>query len=144
MILIAHRGNTNGLNPERENTIDYINEALRKGYHCEIDVCAFDGTQFYLGHDEPQQAVSIKYLQESNLWCHAKNFKVLEAMCALSIHCFFHKSDEYTMTNRGWIWAYPGQLGGKYTIAVHPEKLHPGDIKKFAGVCSDYIEKFND
>ena len=29
MILIAHRGNTNGLNPERENTIDYINEALR-------------------------------------------------------------------------------------------------------------------
>ena len=144
MILIAHRGNTNGLNPERENTIDYINEALRKGYHCEIDVCAFDGTQFYLGHDDPQQAESIKYLQESNLWCHAKNFKVLEAMCALSIHCFFHKSDEYTMTNRGWIWAYPGQLGGKYTIAVHPEKLHPGDIKKFAGVCSDYIEKFND
>ena len=144
MILIAHRGNTNGLNPERENTIDYINEALRKGYHCEIDVCAFDGTQFYLGHDEPQQAVSIKYLHEINLCCHAKNFKVLEAMCALSIHCFFHKSDEYTMTNRGWIWAYPGQLGGKYTIAVHPEKLHPGDIKKFAGVCSDYIEKFND
>ena len=144
MILIAHRGNTNGLNPERENTIDYINEALRKGYHCEIDVCAFDGTQFYLGHDEPQQAVSIKYLQESNLWCHAKNFKVLEAMCALSIHCFFHKSDEYTMPHRGWNWSYPGQLGGKYTIAVHPEKLHPGDIKKFAGVCSDYIEKFND
>ena len=65
-------------------------------------------------------------------------------MCIRDRHCFFHKSDEYTMTNRGWIWAYPGQLGGKYTIAVHPEKLHPGDIKKFAGVCSDYIEKFND
>ena len=144
MILIAHIGNTNGPNPEKENTIDYINQALRRGYHCEIDICDFNGTQFSLGHDSAQQSVSIKYLQESNLWCHAKNFKVLEAMCALSIHCFYHKSDEYTMTNRGWIWAYPGQLGGKYTIAVHPEKLHPGDIKKFAGVCSDYVEKFND
>ena len=48
------------------------------------------------------------------------------------------------MTSQGWIWAYPGQPGGKYTIAVHPEKLHPGDVQKFAGVCSDYVEKFND
>ena len=63
---------------------------------------------------------------------------------AMGIHCFYHKSDDYVMTSQGWIWAYPGQPGGKYTIAVHPEKLHPGDVQKFAGVCSDYVEKFND
>ena len=39
MILIAHRGNVNGKNPERENTIEYIEEAIKKGYHCEIDIC---------------------------------------------------------------------------------------------------------
>jgi hypothetical protein len=144
MILIAHRGNTNGVNPEKENTVPYIKDALTQGYHCEIDVCKFDGKQFYLGHDEPQEAVSIEFLRDNPLWCHAKSFNALQAMTALAIHCFYHKSDDYVMTSQGWIWAYPGQPGGKYTIAVHPEKLHPGDVQKFAGVCSDYVEKFND
>ena len=31
MILISHRGNTNGRNPEKENTIEYIEQALKKG-----------------------------------------------------------------------------------------------------------------
>ena len=43
MILISHRGNIDGKNPEKENTVAYITEALDKGYHCEIDVCKFDG-----------------------------------------------------------------------------------------------------
>jgi len=60
MILIAHRGNTNGKNTDRENTVEYIEEALKKDYHCEIDLCKFDGEQFYLGHDVPGEAVSIK------------------------------------------------------------------------------------
>ena len=76
------------------------------------------------------------------LWCHAKSFNALEAMTSFGIHCFFHKSDDYVMTNRGWIWAYPGQPGGKYTIAVHPEKLDPTEVEKFAGVCSDYVSNF--
>ena len=29
-ILIAHRGNTNGKQPEKENTVAYIKEALDK------------------------------------------------------------------------------------------------------------------
>ncbi len=109
-----------------------------------MDVCKFDGKQFYLGHDKPQESVSINFLRDNQLWCHAKTFNALEAMTALGIHCFYHNSDDYVMTSRGWIWAYPGQPGGRYTIAVHPEKLHPGDVQKFAGVCSDYVEKFDD
>jgi len=142
MILIAHRGNVNGKNPERENTIEYIEEAIKKGYHCEIDICKFDGEKFYLGHDIPGEAVSVQWLGSKPVWCHAKSFNALEALTTLGIHCFYHQNDDYVMTNQGWIWAYPGQPGGRYTIAVHPEKLHPGDIKKFAGVCSDYVEKF--
>ena len=142
MILIAHRGNVNGKNPERENTIEYIEEAIKKGYHCEIDICKFDGEKFYLGHDTPGEAVSVQWLGSNPLWGHAKSFNALEALTTLGIHCFYHQNDDYVLTNQGWIWAYPGQPGGRYTIAVHPEKLHPGDIKKFAGVCSDYVEKF--
>ena len=144
MILISHRGNIDGKNSEKENTVAYITEALDKGYHCEIDVCKFDGKQFYLGHDEPQESVSMSWLRDNTLWCHAKTFNALEAMVAFGIHCFYHKSDDYTITSRGWIWAYPGMPGGKYSIAVHPEKLHPADVNKFAGVCSDHIGKFND
>ncbi len=144
MILISHRGNINGRQPEKENTVQYIEAALKKGYHCEIDVCKWDGKMFYLGHDEPQEAVTLEWLRDNLLWCHAKSFNALEAMVVAGIHCFYHTSDKYTLTSRGWIWAYPGQPGGKYTIAVHPEELHPADVYKFAGVCSDHVEKFDD
>ncbi len=59
MKLIAHRGNTQGPNPERENSPEYIEEALNAGYDVEVDVwydCATE--KFWLGHDEPQYDVS--------------------------------------------------------------------------------------
>ena len=34
--LISHRGNLDGLNPERENSPDYIDEAISKGYDVEM------------------------------------------------------------------------------------------------------------
>ncbi len=141
-ILIAHRGNTNGKQPERENTVAYIEEALAKGYHCEIDICKFDGEKFYLGHDEPQEAVSIKWLRDQQLWCHAKSYNALEGMIAYGIHCFFHHNDKYTLTSQGWIWAFPGQPVGAYTIAVHPEQLTAEQLEKCSGVCSDYVSNF--
>jgi hypothetical protein len=144
MILIAHRGNTSGKNKKRENTISYIEEALKKGYHCEIDLCKFDGEKFYLGHDEPGEAVSMDWLGSRNVWCHAKEYKTLEALVTLGVHCFWHESDKYTITSQGWIWAYPGQPGGQYTIAVHPEKLTSEEVEKFAGVCSDNIDKYKE
>jgi|TARA_B100001093_G_scaffold219637_1_gene210573 hypothetical protein len=144
MILIAHRGNINGPNPERENTLSYIQEALDKGYHCEIDICEWDGKYFYLGHDEPTEAVESEWLRTNNLWCHAKSYQALEAMIAMGINCFFHKSDDYTLTLNGYVWAYPGKPGGVKAIAVHPEKLDADEVKKFEGVCSDYVENFRD
>ena len=43
MILISHRGNTNGKNINRENTKSYIDEAIAKGFDVEIDICKWDG-----------------------------------------------------------------------------------------------------
>ena len=144
MILISHRGNVNGKNPERENTIEYIEEAIKKGYHCEIDICKFDGEKFYLGHDTPGEAVSIQWLGSNPVWCHAKDYASLQALVAMGVHCFWHQEDNYTITSQGWIWAYPGQPGGKYTIAVHPEQLTEKEIKKFSGVCSDHIDNYKE
>ena len=38
MILISHRGNLEGKQPEQENNPLYIYNALNKGYEVEIDV----------------------------------------------------------------------------------------------------------
>ena len=38
MKLISHRGNLTEINPERENTEPYIDEAISKGYDVEVDV----------------------------------------------------------------------------------------------------------
>jgi len=97
-----------------------------------------------LGHDEPTEAVDREWLKDNNLWCHAKSYNALEAMVAMNIHCFFHNSDDYTLTLFGYMWAYPGKTGGVRTIAVHPEKLAQQEVEKFDGVCSDYVEKFRD
>ncbi len=42
MILISHRGNINGKNEIRENSIFYIMEALSMGFDVEIDVWNVD------------------------------------------------------------------------------------------------------
>ena len=142
MILIAHRGNINGKQPKNENTIEYIMTALRKGYDVEIDICKWDGKQWWLGHDIPQEAVTPKWLSTNPLWCHAKNYKAFQQLIEQNIHCFWHQTDKYTLTSRGYIWAYPGQPGGRNTIAVLPE-IDNIDVSTFDGICSDFIERYN-
>ena len=51
MILISHRGNTNGVNHEKENSISYIEDALNLGFDVEVDVW-YHEDNFYLRHDE--------------------------------------------------------------------------------------------
>jgi glycerophosphoryl diester phosphodiesterase len=62
MKLIAHRGNINGPNPLRENSIDYIEEAISEGFDVEIDLRVEDN-QCYLGHDDPQYFVKLIAIQ---------------------------------------------------------------------------------
>ena len=64
MIFISHRGNLSGPNPKLENSINYINEALKK-FDVEIDLW-FHQRKFYLGHDMPQYEVDINFLKIKN------------------------------------------------------------------------------
>jgi hypothetical protein len=93
MIKISHRGNINGRINERENSPDYIIEALKLKYDCEIDVWYKDDS-FYLGHDKPLYKVDKSFLIDKKLWCHAKNIEALNEMLnTATIHCFFHQSE---------------------------------------------------
>lgn len=144
MIYISHRGNINGKIPERENHPVYIFEALAQGYWCEIDVWSKNGN-ISLGHDNPQYSVNPGMLEMERLVCHAKNKEALDFMLQNeNIHCFWHDSDDYTLTSHNWIWTYPGKPAvGKNSYIALPE-IYNDDVTGFAGICSDIIETYRD
>lgn len=143
-MLISHRGNLNGRLPHRENEPAYIQEAIDAGYSVEIDmrVC---GNDVWLGHDNSQYQVTLEWLQERQgyLWIHCKNREALEFCLSHNLHCFWHDTDDYTMTSSGYVWAYPGKSkAGVLTILVMPELHWSVDLIKQQpcfGVCSDYV-----
>ena len=58
MKLIAHRGNINGPDPSKENTPEYIEQAIAQGFDVEVDVRYSPlHSKLYLGHDEPDYKV---------------------------------------------------------------------------------------
>lgn len=149
MIYIAHRGNINGKQFFLENKPSYIDNAIQKGYDVEVDI-RYDSEYniFWLGHDNIKsdwEKISYEwlYLRRNRLWIHCKN---LEALVFFSLknnnfHCFWHEKDAATLTNRGYIWAYPGTQPIEKSIAVLPE-LYDEKINGCLGICSDVIEKY--
>jgi len=137
MIYIAHRGNLNGPDPENENKPSYLLEALCKGFYIETDVWLIND-KLMLGHDEPQYETTVDFLENDKIFCHTKNIEALDYLIANSnIHCFFHDGDDYTITSKNKLWAYPGKRLTMNTICVMPERVGQNPVDCF-GVCTDY------
>ncbi len=139
-IMIAHRGNVDGPQPELENSPLYINKALAAGYNVEIDVWLVE-SRWMLGHDEPQYEVDEAFVVREGLWCHAKNIAALEELTSLGAHVFWHQEDDVTLTSRGFLWTYPGKDLTSKSICVMPEKAKYKTIE-CAGICTDYIKRY--
>ena len=145
MILIAHRGNTNGPSPQRENGQKYCEKAIDQGFHVEIDVWYTD--TWWTGHDRPQYRVNPEFLKRKEVWCHAKNIEALYRLQEIGAHCFFHQNDDVTLTSKGYLWTYPDFQLTKKSICVLPEiqkvasKLSPL-YSECAGICSDFIVNY--
>jgi hypothetical protein len=142
MKLIAHRGNINGPDPNRENTPYYILEAILSGYNVEADVW-FDNGTFVLGHDSPQYEISEEFLTQKSLWIHCKNINALSKLIENpKCNCFFHDTDDVVLTSKNYLWTYPGKLLYSSSICVLPELSEPCDISNVAGICSDFIGRY--
>lgn len=141
MLYISHRGNTTHKDLSRENDPDHIKRVLSE-YLVEIDVWYDKG--FYLGHDKPTYPVTEEFLMNKGLWCHAKNFEALVRLKYLNVHYFWHNIDDYTITSRGYIWAYPGKSLSLECIAVLPETVNYSkkDLLNVKGICSDNIAQY--
>lgn len=143
MIKIAHRGNINGPNPERENSPEYILEAIAAEYSVEVDAWLQED-KWYLGHDKPQYEVDLKFINNITFFVHCKNLAALTFLTRSFVWCdyFAHNSDDWVLTNAGSIWTYPGKEVTSSSIIVDFgnedwDVKYPG-VK---GVCADYFQK---
>jgi len=145
MRLIAHRGNMTGPSAQ-ENHPDHIREALQAGFDVEVDVWLIDG-DIWFGHDEPQYPAHITVLN-NRYWLHCKNIEALRFFGGIEINeanVFWHESDDYTLTNKRFIWTNIGKdLTGR-SIMVMPEvtdsTLENTLDVDCSGICSDWIQK---
>lgn len=144
MIYIAHRGHTHGVKKQKENEPEYIMDALKMGFDCEIDAWFINGS-WRLGHDTPQYSISLDFLYTPGLWVHCKNVAALSRLIKTDINAFWHQEDDYTLTTKGYIWCYPGKMIDipDKAICVKPE-IHDTDWNQFSGVCSDYVGYYRD
>lgn len=138
MHFISHRGNIKGRIPSKENSLSYIDEAIQRGFMVEVDLRCVDG-QLYFGHDTPDYYVSKDFLHDrsQHLWIHAKDHEALGYLVGTSLNYFWHDTDDYTMTSKGYLWAYPGKPAiGNMCVCVVKDGQPP--VGAFA-ICSDTI-----
>ena len=140
MIYISHRGNLDGKSEKDENNPEYVMNAVKKSFDVEIDVWFKEGN-FFLGHDDPKFTIERHFLEKKQFWCHAKNTEALYELSKMNCHYFWHQEDDYTITSKGIIWAYPGKKLTSNSICVLPELFYK-NIYHCLGICSDYIQKY--
>jgi hypothetical protein len=140
MILVSHRGNISGPNPENENHPDYITEALSRGFDVEVDV--WGDKELWLGHDKPQYKCPTSFLINNyqKLWIHCKNLAAIDILSEFKVlNYFWHQNDDFTLTSKNFIWTYPGKyVCNKSVLVIDDAREYAGPI--CFGLCSDYLK----
>jgi hypothetical protein len=149
MIIISHRGNLTGSDPDTENKPEQILYCIEKGYDVEIDLWCINN-EYFLGHDSPTYKVDlIDFIHKNRfkLWVHCKNIEAFGNLAdsGLSINYFWHQEDRYTLTSWDYIWSYPNsykpyfknQILLDFSKYVDFDYYRSKDIK---GICVDYVE----
>ena len=141
-ILIAHLGNIDGRDDQRENSLAYLQAALKQGYHVCCHVI-FQYGVFLLPSARGLEQISGGLLANSRVWCRAESAETLDALCAISAHAF-SAAAPYSLTSAGFIWTLPESPLAPRAIAVLPELASPRwfELSDAAGVCSDEIARY--
>lgn len=137
-IIIAHLGNINGRQPENENKLQYIQKALKAGWHVCIDV-AYHCGGFVLPFDGGFQAVPTAVLSKQRVWCRAHDPITLDALCDINAHVFLNTESWLALTSAQFVWTMPGHILTPRSIACFPEAAHEDWLRQAdpAGLCSD-------
>lgn len=141
MLKISHRGNTSGRCPESENTPEYIQNALLRGYDVEVDLWVIEGC-CYLGHDKPMHKVNYEFFKSPRIWVHCKNKEAILAAQTHSLHFFCHENDAYAMTSRGIVISHVNSepIPGCVAVILDDDFQRIQNIR-VAGVLTDYPDR---
>lgn len=154
--LISHRGNLDGRMPKKENHPKYIIDAIQSGYDCEIDLRVNEHDKLFLGHDEKQYEIDKDFLLEyrNELWVHCKDRNSLNKMVSDDefksvMNYFYHENDDYTLTSRGHVWAYPNRHSTDNCVMVILDEntirlITEYDldfVKDPFGICTDWVAR---
>jgi|APGre2960657423_1045063.scaffolds.fasta_scaffold12420_4 glycerophosphoryl diester phosphodiesterase len=145
MKIISHRGNINGSRPNKENSPNYINEAIESGYNVEIDVW-LQKDNLFLGHDFPEWQIDPQFLKSNHarLWIHCKNddaFFYLRRFETLNV--FYHAKEDFATTSKNIIIVNPyTTTNHRRSILMMPElsQYTVDEILQFDGIISDNIK----
>lgn len=142
MLLIAHRGNTDGPNPKKENRPSYVVDAISRGFDAEVDIRWVHGRGLFLGHDKPQYKVSDAWIKQPGLWLHAKTVQTFELLLKSYLNVFYHTDEDVVLTTLGYIWVYPGiTCQSRYAIIVQVGQPKPIN-HTCHGICTDYASQW--
>lgn len=143
-LIISHRGNLRGREPEFENHPDRIDYCISMyAFDVEIDVW-FYKNNWWLGHDEPKYKINESFLMgRETLWLHAKNSEALfrllnnEYISDYS-NIFWHENDQYSITSKGYIWTLNNIKEGTGKSILLSLDGKNRNLNGVAGVCSDF------
>jgi DNA mismatch repair protein MutH len=139
MLIISHRGNLEGPDPELENRPEQIDLAISKGFLVEVDLNTDRG---WLGHCRPTYHVGLNWLlhRKDHLIIHLKDAVAINRLFSLGFHFFAHDKDPFVVTNRGLVWTTSdihASLGkGIWVINERKEKVSESSL--LTGICTDY------
>lgn len=146
MKIISHRGNINGIVPEKENRPSYIDCSIQLGYEVEVDIRYIDGL-FYLGHDTPEYEINNVWieLRKNNIWFHCKNSEAAYQLSLLNnIKYFCHSIDLFVLTSTNHIWVHDLSMTTNNSIIplLDLNSLRNyQNYKHVYAICTDYPEK---
>jgi hypothetical protein len=143
---IAHRGLSEGPDRQNENDLEILKERSKNGEFSECDVWLINNI-LYLGHDGPEKEIVFDDINSRYLFLHAKNKEAFEYLLhksnyeAIDLNIFWHKDDDYVLTNHGDIIVYPGKELIQNSVFMMPENSNI-EIKankfKCNYICSDW------
>ena len=148
MIFISHRGNTDKIKEELENSREYIDQAISKGYEVEIDIWRIDG-KLFLGHDKPERLVTLSWLnnRKDKLWIHTKNRSALEFFTLIddSYKFFWHTVEPFILTSNCLIWAHDYESVVNDNLCIVPllslKQVMEADVREWYAICTDFPDQ---
>ena len=140
MLYISNRGNLSGRNPEEENSLEYLQEAVANGYCVKTDVWVIRG-RLVTGVEEPTKAINLNNFAKDRMLIRARNSPALLFLLENGYHCYWRESDNIILTNKNFVLSFNNSLIPK-SIVMNPEDNPIYDWSDYLGLCSDFISGY--